>query len=86
MVNGMNLKQVPLHHVCQDCIESKHQRTYFLKVEVTKVSKILELVHSNVCGPMKTTSHGGAQYFVTFIDNFLKKNSCLPFENERRGV
>jgi hypothetical protein len=79
MVNGMNLKQMPLHHVCQECIESKHQRTYFLKVEMTKVSKILELVHNNVCEPMKTTSHGGAQYFVTFIDNFSKKKFMFTF-------
>jgi len=33
MVNGMNLKEVPLHHVCEACIESKHQRTSFPKDE-----------------------------------------------------
>jgi hypothetical protein len=73
MVNGMNLKEVPLHHVCEACIEGKHQKTSFLKNEATKASKLLELVHSNVCGSMKTTSRGGARYFVTFIDNFLRK-------------
>ncbi len=30
-------------------------------------------MHSDVCGPMKTTSHGGARYFVTFINDFLRK-------------
>jgi hypothetical protein len=60
MVNGMNLKEVPLHHVCEACIESKHQRTFFPEDEATKVSKLLELVHSDVCRLMKTTSHGGA--------------------------
>ncbi len=73
MVNGMNLKEVPLHHVCEACIEGKHQRTYFPNDEVTRASKLLELVHSYVCEPMKITSRGGAWYFVTFIDNFLKK-------------
>jgi hypothetical protein len=58
MVNGMNLKEVPL---CEACIENKHQRTYFPKNEMIKASKLLELVHSNVCGPMKTTSCGGAR-------------------------
>jgi hypothetical protein len=24
MVDGMNLKEVSLHHVCEACIESKH--------------------------------------------------------------
>jgi hypothetical protein len=32
MVNGMKLKEVPLHHVCEACIECKHQRTSFLKM------------------------------------------------------
>jgi uncharacterized protein YigE (DUF2233 family) len=73
MVNGMNLKEVPLHHVCEACIEGKHQRTSFLKDEMTRASKLLELVHSNVCGPMKTTSRGGARYFVTFINDILRK-------------
>ncbi len=86
MVDGMNLKEVPLHHVCEACIKGKHQRTSFPKDETTRASKLLELVHSDVCGPMKTTSRGGARYFIIFIDDFLRKNSCLPFESEWRGV
>ncbi len=73
MVDGMNLKEVPLHHVCEACIEGKQQRTSFPKDEATRASKLLELMHSNVCEPMKTTSRGGARYFVTFIDDFLRK-------------
>jgi hypothetical protein len=60
VVNGMNLKEVPLHHVCEACIEGKHQRTSFPKGEATRASKLLELVYSDVCGSMKTTSRGGA--------------------------
>ena len=45
----------------------------------------LERIHSDICGPMNTTSLGGAKYFVTFIDDysrygwtyFLKKKSDL---------
>jgi len=58
--------------VCEACIEGKHQRTYFPKDEIITVSKLLELVHNDVCGPMKTTSHGGARYFVT-INDFSRK-------------
>ncbi len=72
-MNDMSLKEVPLHHVCETCIERKHQRTYFLKDETTRASKLLELVHNDVCGLMKTTSCGGARYFVTFIDDFSRK-------------
>ena len=30
----------------------------------------LQLVHSDVCGPMRTESVGGHKYFVTFIDDY----------------
>jgi hypothetical protein len=72
MVNGMNLKKMPLHHVFEGCIDGEHQRTSFPKDEVTMISKVLEIVHANLCEPMKTTFHGGTQYFVTFIDDFLR--------------
>ena len=36
-------------------------------------AKPLQLVHSDVCGPMPVVSMGGAQYFVTFIDDFSQK-------------
>jgi hypothetical protein len=71
MVNGMKLKELPLHHVYEACIENKHQRTSFPKNEVTKASKFLEVVHIDVCGPMKTTSYGGARYFITCINDFF---------------
>ncbi len=49
------------------------KRHFFPKDETTRASKFLELVHNDVCGPMKTTSRGGARYFVTFIDDFSRK-------------
>ena len=33
----------------------------------------LELIHSDVCGPMPTRYLGGAQHFVTFIDDATHK-------------
>jgi hypothetical protein len=36
MVDGMNLKEMPLHNVCEACIEGKHQRTSFRKNEATR--------------------------------------------------
>jgi transposase InsO family protein len=76
------LKEAPLHHVCETCIIDKHQRNFFPKDEVIRASKLLELVHSDVCGPMKTPSHGGARYFVTFIDDFSKKTYVYFLKTE----
>ena len=33
----------------------------------------MELIHSDVCGPLKVRTHSGALYFVTFIDDYSRK-------------
>ena len=33
---------------------------------------MLELVHSDVCGPMSTQARGGYEYFITFIDDYSR--------------
>ena len=32
----------------------------------------LELTHTNVCGPLNIQSHGGYEYFITFIDDYSR--------------
>ena len=76
IVKGLNLsscKEEWSSMVCKGCIEGKSSRQPFPKDGATRATKPLELVHSDVCGPMKTTSIGGARYFVTFIDDFSRK-------------
>ena len=45
---------------------------------------MLELIHLDVCGPMKVMSLGGARYFVTFIDDFSRKvwTYALKFKDQ----
>ena len=35
-----------------------------------RTSGLLELIHSDVCGPMTTHVRGGFLYFITFIDDY----------------
>ena len=34
-----------------------------------KSEELLQLVHSDVCGPLEERSFGGSRYFITFIDD-----------------
>ena len=52
-----------------------------------KVKDLLELVHSDVCGPMSIQARGGYEYFITFTDDYprfgyvyLMKRKSEPFE------
>jgi hypothetical protein len=38
-----------------------------------KAKTPLEIVHSDICGPMQSPSIGGSTYFLTFIDDFSRK-------------
>lgn len=68
---------------CESCILSKHSRDSFPKESETRATKKLELIHSDVCGPMQSLSIIGSRYFLTFIDDatrmvwvyFLKSKS-----------
>jgi hypothetical protein len=60
--------------MCKGCSLGKYAKTAFQAVTVDRTSKgILDLVHSNGCGPMSSTSLTRCEYFVTFIDDFSRK-------------
>ena len=50
----------------------------------TKAKDILEIIHTDVCGPFKTTGFKGERYFVSFIDDYSKiaKVFCIKFKVE----
>jgi len=37
-----------------------------------RVSLPLELIHSDICGPMSMRVRHGATYFITFIDDYAR--------------
>ena len=72
MVKGLpKLKGAELS-TCEGCLKGKCHRLPFPKAVHHRAKKPLELVHSDVCGPMKQKSIGGALYFVTFIDDYSR--------------
>jgi hypothetical protein len=51
---------------CYICAQSNITRKPFRNIE--HKSKILKLIHSDVCDLKKVESHVGNKYFLTFID------------------
>lgn len=45
----------------------------FPKGKSWKAKKLLELVHYDICRPIKPASNGGKCYFITFIDDCSRK-------------
>ncbi|CAA0825661.1 Uncharacterized mitochondrial protein AtMg00300 [Striga hermonthica] len=58
---------------CAHCLAGKQTRVAFKRVPHPRKMAILDMVHSDVCGPMKTRTLGGVFYFMTFIDDHSTK-------------
>ena len=57
---------------CGSCIMGKQPRKSFSKGVSWIASVLLELIHTNICRPMKTSSLGSQRYFLIFIDDFSR--------------
>ena len=85
IVRGLpdELKKSKLKQInCEGCCKGKMVTVPHPKRTVPRSSKILELIHSDVCGPMKANGIGGEKYFVTFVDDFSRKIYVDFMENK----
>ena len=68
MVNGMSVSTNEVFDWnCEGSLIGKQQ----WKSE-NNTSQLLELIYSDICGPMNVDLVGSSEYFVTFIDDYLR--------------
>ena len=56
---------------CVDCIKGKLPAKVRNK-EASRSVDVLELIHTDICGPISPAAMGGYRYFITFIDDFSR--------------
>ncbi|KAG8498778.1 hypothetical protein CXB51_005209 [Gossypium anomalum] len=57
---------------CEHCVFGKQKRVRFTK-GIHNTKGMLEYIHSDLWGPSRVPSRGGANYMLTFIDDFSRK-------------
>jgi len=57
--------------ICQSCLEGKMTKRPFSS-KGNRAQGLLDLVHTDVCGPMSIRAREGYRYFVTFIDDYSR--------------
>jgi hypothetical protein len=72
MVTGLPEIQVNHDGICKGCAQGKNVKS-LLPSNDSKAKGVLDIVHSDVCGPMSATSLSGYVYYVSFIDDFSCK-------------
>lgn len=59
--------------VCEICMKGKQNRLNIPKSSEWRSSQRLQLVHSDICGPITPTSESGKRYIINFIVDFTCK-------------
>lgn len=70
---------------CIVCVKAKQTRLPFKEVG-SRATRLLELIHSDVMGPLTPKSHSELRYIVTFVDDFSRKLFLVPIKKEVRRV
>ena len=86
IVTSMPVFQNEHDGVCRGCVLGKNVKSSF--PSSSRRSKgFLDLVHSDICGPMSTPSMSGCLYYVIFIGDFSRKTWIyfLKYKNETFG-
>ena len=59
------------YETCEACLLGNMTKAPFTGIP-ERASDLLELMHTDVCGPMSSTTRGGFQYFITFTDDLSR--------------
>ena len=71
---------------CEPCLMGKMTKTLFSGT-TERATDLLEIIHTDVCGPMSVEARGGYRYFLTFTNDlsrfeyiYLMKHKAETFE------
>ena len=76
MVKGNHAIGLPssskFEHKYSCCVAKKHARAPFPKATEFRASKPLELVYTDICGPITPSTISGGKYFFLIVDDFSR--------------
>ncbi|KAL1449198.1 hypothetical protein WDU94_000417 [Cyamophila willieti] len=75
------LKSSDENVICETCVKSKQTRLPFKDTHF-KSSHALELVHSDICGPIDPISYTGKKYVLTLLDDYTHFTVVYLLENK----
>ena len=84
MVKGMNVK-IPKTIECFTCAVNKISATPYRTYAGIQTKAVLELVHTDLCGPIGVKSVGGSSYFITFIDDYSRYITTYFLKNKSKA-
>ncbi|CAA7408159.1 unnamed protein product [Spirodela intermedia] len=59
----------PVDQLCEACLAGKQKRSPFPQQGEYRARRVLELVHSDLCGPIAPETPNGSKYFLLLVDD-----------------
>lgn len=72
LATGIEIKDCGIRTTCECCIREKLSRKPFPKKLNTETKAPLELLHTDLCGPIQVQTPGGKRYALTVIDDYSR--------------
>ena len=69
---------------CIDCIKEKYVKK--IKKDVKRSVGILEIVHTDICGPFPAKSVDGYNSFITFTDDYSRFGYVYPIKERSEAL
>ncbi len=69
---------------CIDCIKGKYVKQ--IKKGATRSAGILELIHTDICGPFPVKSIDGFDSFITFTDDYSRYGYIYPIKDRSESL
>ena len=71
------------NHKCEICVESKMTRPPFNSID--RITKPLDLIHSDICDLKFVQIRGGKKYFITFVDDCTRYSYVYLLRSKEIG-
>lgn len=86
LVDGMGVMNNDARAVCEPCVFGKQSRKPFNGSGGARSSRVLELVHSDVCGPVTPVTWDEQRFLVTFIDDYTHFTVVYLLKNKSNVI
>jgi hypothetical protein len=70
---------------CIDCIKGKYTKQV-KKGEAKRSAGVLEIIHTDICGPFPINSVDGFDSFITFTDDFSRYGYIYPIKERSEAL
>lgn len=80
MVNDLNLSGRISMSFCESCVLGKSTKLPFPKCSDYRATRTLQVIHTDVCGPISPESPSGSKYFLTFTDDYSRVTWVIPLK------